>query len=225
MRSDSIFSYVKLLLILLSILVLASIGYSGYVLFQDIQDQRPRLTYNATHVTIEGLTIKNRGLYPINLSLTIQVIGDGQLVSESRVSKEVMPRETKDLSFSLPIPSDLEYSKMSLNFLIDLGLPPFVHMGLNFSQPLPAVIKARSEGLSLVPEEGHRATIRRLFSSLKGSIKPKMIHEAQQIMASLERYQQARPHPVYDEFQVHVKNGGYILILDGQSYGIPVVMS
>jgi hypothetical protein len=203
MRSDSIFGYVKLLLVLFSVLVLVSIGYSGYILFQDMQAQKPRLTYNVTHITIEGLTIKNRGFYPINLSLAIQVIGDGQVVSESRVSRKVMPGESKDLPLSLPIPLNLEYGNVTLNFLVDFGLPPFVHLTLNFSQPISAVTGGLKPS-SLAFEEDVRLALSPSSFTVKSS----------------EGYQQIGPYPIYAASQAHVKDEAAISGPSGQSHEI-----
>ncbi len=62
---------------LISIIVLATFGYSVLKISEDMQmlltTSAPKVSFNGTHLIMEGFTLKNRGLYPLSLKIMFNI--------------------------------------------------------------------------------------------------------------------------------------------------------
>ncbi len=114
MSSDAVFSYVGKLLIVLSLAVFFTMGYSAYTLLPSLYGQQPRMDFNGTHIIIEGIDLKNEGMYPIKL--TLEVEADGQTYSDSVALK---PGEARELKFAMPV-SAVEWENASMNVVFEM---------------------------------------------------------------------------------------------------------
>ncbi|MEM3832544.1 MAG: hypothetical protein QW128_02960 [Thermoprotei archaeon] len=76
---------------LISIIILVTFGYSAYRLSEDMQTlfttNVPELSFNGTHLIMEGFTLRNSGIYPLSLKIGFN-IAIGNLTSET-VSQRV----------------------------------------------------------------------------------------------------------------------------------------
>lgn len=75
---------------LVSIIILATFGYSAYRLSEDMQTlfstSTPKVSFNGTHLIMEGFTLKNSGIYPLSLKIGFSItIGNTtpEIISQS----------------------------------------------------------------------------------------------------------------------------------------------
>ncbi len=62
---------------LISIIILVTFGYSAYKLSEDMQTlfttNAPKISFNGTHLIMEGFTVKNSGMYPLSLKIGFNI--------------------------------------------------------------------------------------------------------------------------------------------------------
>ena len=148
------------------LLTLAAIAYSFYedlaYFFQGlgVSEGLPQISINGTHLTVSGLTLANRGVYPLSVALRSDVkIGDADLGSAETGEIVVPPSMRKQIDLTLPINFSKAYTDYNLlktvlfnataatfEMKVDFGLQPFI--GASFEGGFSGRIGAALEGLT-----------------------------------------------------------------------------
>ncbi len=221
MSSDAIFSYVTKLLLVLSIIVLFSVGYSAYKLIPSLYEQQPEIEFNGTHVMIKGILLKNQGLYPIDL--TLEVKADGRTYSSST---SLDPGEAGELELTIPA-SALQSGNVTayLAFALipfieaEVELPSIPYKGVNV---LPIGVEVRKVGdiYEIKISYCMSSPMRNEFSLRMALLKD------DQVIDSISRSYVVGPGRLCDYVILRAPPGMYTLEItyDSTSHWVPVVL-
>lgn len=217
MNSDAIFSYITRLLLVLSIVVLFSVGYSAYKLIPPLYGQQPRMEFNGTHVIIGNILLRNQGLYPIELVLEVKA--NSHVYSNS---VKLNPGEAGELELAVPAPILLgENMTTSLRFVLlpfieaEVELPSTLHKEVSI---LPTDVGVKRVGniseISFCTSSPTKSEISMRMTLLRNG----------EVVDSISRnYVVGR---LCDSVMLMAPSESYILEIsyDSESYRVPVVL-
>lgn len=93
---------------LISIIILATFAYSAFKISEDVQTllstQAPSISFNGTHIIMQGFTLKNHGLYPLSLKITFNASINNSKPETVSQSIEIPPGSQQQMkNFTLHI--------------------------------------------------------------------------------------------------------------------------
>ncbi len=139
---------------IVSIFIFVTLAYSGYQEVTYVMDNLSRrgfeenVVMNETHFSIQGLNLENRGVYPLTVALTGElVVNEIKMGSSSFGPLTIQPRSQGRIDFSLPVkPSEalrtpsvmrkalVNGTMTSFQFKVTGGLQPFLTVSVSGSQ-------------------------------------------------------------------------------------------
>lgn len=172
------------------LLTLLTLAYSAYedlaYVFEGLSagEGAPQLSVNGTHITISKLTFANRGVYPLSIALSSEVmLEDLDLGSASTAEIIIPPKTQRQIELTLPINLTKAYTDYNLlktilfnatvatfKVKVDFGLRPLVAASLEggFSRSIGAAMDGltfRLQSVEPLNETHVRASIEMEFTN------------------------------------------------------------